>query len=406
MAARAGCQSLCLAARRRLCYHNSMELEEKKKSGLAAIYKLCPGAHVVALINAAIIALHLLLRQNRPLMEKLSGSFIHPLHQWLAVLCDKLSPRWAVAELLIVGFAALILVWLARSLVKLALRGERLKRLYQILMGLLSAVLFVYAGYSVLWGTYYYGDDFAAVNGFEAGEISVDELETVTSYFAALLNEYGDMVARDGDGFYAVDRQSILERSREIYKETEQCHPGLAGPQVSVKPIACSRALSYLDFTGFFFPFTGEACVNTDFPLSLFPSTVAHELAHQRGTAQEQDANFVAVLASLESGDTDYCYSACLLAYIHLGNALYDVAYDRWEAVYLSLSENVRRDMAMNRVYWQQFETPVQTVSNTVHEGLLQSYDQELGLKSYGACVDLLVNYYLSQAEDHMDAEK
>lgn len=401
-----GCQSLCLAAGPRLCYDSSMELEEKKKGGFAAVYKLCPVTHVVALVSAAFVILHLLLRQNQPLMARLSARFIHPLHQWQAVLCDKLSPRWAVAELLIVGFIALILIWLAVSLLRLILHGERLKRCYRIFMGLLAAVLFIYAGYSVLWGTYYYGDDFAAANGFDAREISVDELETVTSYFAGLLNAYGDMVQRDEDGFYAVDRQDILARSREIYNETEQRHPGLAGPHVSAKPIVCSRGLSYLDFTGFFFPFTGEACVNTDFPLSLFPSTVAHELAHQRGVAQEQDANFVAVLSSLESGDIDYCYSACLLAYIHLGNALYDVAYDRWEAVYRSLSENVRQDMAVNRGYWQQFETPVQTVSNTVHEGLLQSYDQELGLKSYGACVDLLVNYYLPQAEADIDAEK
>ena len=40
----------------------------------------------------------------------------------------------------------------------------------------------------------------------------------------------------------------------------------------------------------------------------------------------------------------------------------------------------------------------MQTVSNTVYEGFLYSYDQTLGLKSYGACVDLLVNYYYEDA--------
>ena len=30
--------------------------------------------------------------------------------------------------------------------------------------------------------------------------------------------------------------------------------------------------------------------------------------------------------------------------------------------------------------------------------GFLQSYSQELGLRSYGACVDLLVNYYADAA--------
>ena len=40
----------------------------------------------------------------------------------------------------------------------------------------------------------------------------------------------------------------------------------------------------------------------------------------------------------------------------------------------------------------------MQKVSNTVYEGFLHSYDQTMGLKSYGACVDLLVNYYYEQA--------
>ena len=134
--------------------------------------------------------------------------------------------------------------------------------------------------------------------------------------------------------------------------------------------------------------------MNTDFPAALFAATTAHELAHQRGVAKEQEANFCAVLASLEYGDPDYCYSACMLAYTHLGNALFGADREAWEEVYGMLSEPVLRDFAASRDYWARFRTPVQTVSNTVYEGFLHSYDQELGLKSYGACVDLLVNYY------------
>ena len=143
--------------------------------------------------------------------------------------------------------------------------------------------------------------------------------------------------------------------------------------------------------------------MNTDFPPSLFAATIAHELSHQRGVAKEQEANFTAVLACLEYGNIDYCYSACLMAYTYLGNALYGADYEAWEQVYLSLSEPVLIDFAVNRAYWKQFETPVQTVSNTVYEGLLYSYDQELGLKSYGACVDLLVNYYYDDAVEYLD---
>ena len=35
-----------------------------------------------------------------------------------------------------------------------------------------------------------------------------------------------------------------------------------------------------------------------DAPACLIPSTIAHELSHQRGIASEQECNFLAVLAS------------------------------------------------------------------------------------------------------------
>ena len=380
----------------------AMETRERK-IGLKAVYTLCPVTHTVALISAVVILLHLALRDHQPLMARLADGFLHPMHEKLALLCDRLG-YFSAAEVLIWGFILFLLAALVWRLVRL-LRGDCRRNLYRLVMLPISAALFVYTGYSALWGTYYYADDFLATGGFESREISVDELETVTRYFAARLNELGDEVQRDEQGFYTLNRREILDRSREIYNNTELLHPRLSGPAVSAKAIASSHWLSYLDFTGFFFPFTGEACVNTDFPVSLFPSTVAHELAHQRGVAREQDANFVAVLSGLESGDLDYGYSACLLAYIHLGNALYSADYARWEPVYKSLSEGVRLDIALNNAYWRQFETPVQTVSNTVHEGLLQSYDQQLGLKSYGACVDLLVCHYLNDAQSHFSGE-
>ena len=118
-------------------------------------------------------------------------------------------------------------------------------------------------------------------------------------------------------------------------------------------------------------------------------------------SAKEQEANFVAVLACLNYGDPDFVYSASLLAYTHLGNALYTADHSAWEEIYNSLSEPVRLDFAANRAYWRQFDTPVQAVSNAVYEGFLHSYDQVLGLRSYGACVDLLVNYYYEAAAEN-----
>ena len=51
----------------------------------------------------------------------------------------------------------------------------------------------------------------------------------------------------------------------------------------------------------------------------VFFATVAHELAHQRGIASEQECNFLGVLASTTSGNPAYVYAGWLSGYIYLG---------------------------------------------------------------------------------------
>ena len=369
-----------------------MMTDDKVKSGLKAWYMLCPLRHTLILVSALVILFHLLTRPFRVLNVWLSAHLVRPAHRWLSVQTGRVP--FSVAEVLIALLVVFLVYYLVSQLLNLFRRPGFFRRLYRTLATLVTLSLAIYAGFCLLWGAFYYGDSFMAQSGLNSAPVSVEALERVTAYFAGLANESSTRVSRDDSGAYIADRQAILAHSAELYRDVERAYPCLEGPELRAKGVLCSRVMSYVDFTGFFFPFTAEANVNMDFPAPLFASTVAHELAHQRGVAKEQEANFVAVLASLSDGDPDYVYSAALLAYTHLGNALYGVDREAWARISGSLNAAVRADLAANAAYWKQFETPVQTVSNTVYEGFLHSYSQELGLKSYGACVDLLVNYY------------
>jgi len=373
-----------------------METKREQKSGLAAIFSLCPLRHCLALLSGAVILLHLLTRGDHALMERLSERLIRPMHRSLASLTAYLP--FSLAELIITLMVLGNLLYIGRGLLLfLRKKGDRATA-YRMLITPLTSVLTIYALFCAMWGPFFYGDDFTVRAGLSETPVSVEELAAVTEYFADLANEYSEKVSRDENGVCSTDRESVIEASAHIFDSTEKLFPQLEGENVPVKGIVFSKIMSYLDFTGFFFPITGEANVNLDFPPSQFAATVAHEISHQRGVAREQEANFVAVLASLESGDADYCYSAALLAYTHLGNALHSADYNEWQRIYRTLNDHVLRDFAADRAYWQQFETPVQEVSNSFYEGFLHSYDQHLGLKSYGACVDLLVNYYYDEA--------
>lgn len=348
------------------------------------------------LISLLLIGFHLYLRQNEDLAELVSAGFIRPTLREMAKFTAILP--FSLAELLIAAAAVGLLAYTLLCVYRIIKGRERLASLYRMTITPLVLALLVYALFSSLWGAYFYIDDFAERAGIDSGPVSTEQLAVVTEYFAVLANEYSAKVQRDENGVCCTDRATVIDASTHIFDNAEKFFPQLEGEDVPVKGIVFSKIMSYLDFTGFFFPITGEANVNTDFPPSQFAATVAHEISHQRGVAREQEANFVAVLACLESGNADYCYSAALLAYTHLGNALHSANYEEWERIYYTLNEAVLRDFAADRAYWQQFETPVQEVSNSFYEGFLHSYDQHLGLKSYGACVDLLVNYYYDEA--------
>ena len=360
------------------------------------MFAVCPAAHLLALLGAAVIALHLALRHNYALMRSLSESFVQPLHRFLARLTAGIP--FSLAEMLIAALAIAVIVYIIYEVRRLIRNSGKGRRLYRLWMRLLALGLVIYAGFCMLWGVYYYGDGFIDKSALVMEEISAEDLELVTIWFAAQLNEYAPKVARDGEGFCRTDRNGVLARSPQVFRAVSKHFPCLEGPEVPAKRMFFSRFMSIIDFTGFFSPFTAEANVNADFPPALFAATVAHELSHQRGVAKEQEANFVAVLASLESGDEDYCYSACLLAYIHLSNALNAINPEACRLIGRGLDETVRRDLEENNSYWARFESPVQTVTDAVYEGFLQSYEQTLGMRSYGACVDLLVNYYADDA--------
>lgn len=367
-----------------------------KRTSLSKWFRLCPGRHFLFLWGLVLTLGYHILKDNKRLMAAVCRDFTRPYHR-LAGRISGILPVSA-AELIYAALAVILLVHLVVEVCRIARRPEKMQRLYRLIMSFLSVGLFLYGGFCLLWGVFYAGSDFQADMGLWAEPVSTEELYDVTAYFASLANTYASETSRDENGCFWAEREELFNASTCIYEPTAEQFPCLDGPPLRAKEMLFSRFMSWINFTGFFFPFTGEANLNVDAPLCLLPSTIAHELAHQRGVAPEDEANFAAVLACLNSDYADYRYSGALLALIHLGNALYDADPALWEELRGTYGEAVLADLRQNNAYWQQFETKAAAVSEGVYEGFLASYGDERGLKSYGACVDLLVAYYRDAA--------
>ena len=350
--------------------------------------------HIWLLADCALLAAFFSLRGQRGLMNAIANHVTGPLRRGLGKLCY-LAPFSVMeaVEVLAVLLGAGYVVWSVRAVVR-AREGRR-DRACGAALGALCAALSVWAGFCLLWGVNYWTDGFQDKTGIYARPVALEDLRDVTAYFADRVSETAGEVRRDGHGLFAVPREEILKNSVHAYDGLTEAFPFLAFDDPGVKPMAFSRLMSALDFTGFYSSFTGESNVNVDSPACMLPSTIAHELAHQRGFASEQECNFLAVLASTTCPDPAYQYSGWLIGYVYLGNALYSQDPESYWAIRETLPEEARLDLAYNNAYWARFQgTVVQRASNKVYDGLLKGYGDERGIQSYGTVVDLLVAYY------------
>ena len=337
---------------------------------------------VMLILPALLVLLFERLKGQKALMDGWVSGFMAPAEQFLGRVWS-LLPWFSVAEVLTALLLAGSAVWLIRAVV-LLVRERAGRRFLRRLLAFASALLWLWAAVSWMWNAAYYASSFQERSGLKAEPYSVETLAQVTALFAQRAAEFSTQVERDGDGLFAESLEEVFDRGPAVYENLVQEFPFLElEPSVRVKPLFFSRLQSILGFTGVYFPFTGEANVNIAAPACMIPATVAHEMAHQRMVASEQEANFVGIAAAVTSGDPVFQYSGYLFGLVQLCNALAPVDRDAWNA---------------NNAYWAELSSPVEETAEQVYDSFLKGNDQELGIRSYGACVDLLVAYFGNSA--------
>ena len=354
--------------------------------------------HIWLLADLVLLAAFWIAREHRAWMNALADHVVLPIRLALSGVTYQVSfsvmeVLYALAALAAAGYV----IWSIAAVVRAG--GRRRGRAYSAVLGGVCIGLTVYLLSSFLWGVSYYTDTFQDKSGIQAEEVSLPDLTAVTTWFAGNLTEAADQVPRDAAGLFDVSLDDIFAESTWIYEGAEDLFPFLEFEDRVPKRMFFSRVMSAMNFTGVYCAFTGESNINVDAPACLIPSTIAHELAHQRGFASEQECNFLAVLASTTSGSPVYAYSGWLMGYIHLGNALYRADPEAWQAIRDSLPETVRADLAYNDNYWASFEGAAADASQTVYDSILKGYGQEDGIRSYGTVVDLLVAHYRDAAD-------
>ena len=264
---------------------------------------------------------------------------------------------------------------------------------------ILSVAAYVFSTFTLGFVPAYRGSRLDKKLGLDKQPVSADELRDTTYAVLEELTAIESEIGFKSDGFSVMpySYEELNDKLMDAYDVACEKYDFIPKLHSRVKRIMLSEPMTYTHISGVYTFFTGEANINTNFPDYTLPYTAAHELAHQRGIAREDEANFVAFLVCKDSDDVYIRYSAYLNMYEYLRNALYAANPDYYTETYYSVPVNCRKEMTAYSKFFDKYrENVIEEVSETVNDTFLTINGTE-GTRSYGMVVDLAVAYYKAQ---------
>ncbi len=114
---------------------------------------------------------------------------------------------------------------------------------------------------------------------------------------------------------------------------------------------------SQLQITGVSFPLTAEANFNINVPALDIPFTIAHEMAHIKGSLREEDANLYAAYICLNSENAYIRYSGYMNTFFSLGNLVRATNVSQHYSDFVNgINPNIYKDINYSNNFWKEHD--------------------------------------------------
>lgn len=309
---------------------------------------------------------------------------------------------FSLAEIGLVVLAILLFIWLLWVAQK-AWNG--FITIFDLLALLLYRAIWVGGGvmllFLVLWGFNYQRQSLATNLNLEGRETRPGELEQICALMVSRLNTSYEIARAKQDwanekGLPLSRKQlyDVLENSYQSLTMLGRASQGGFGPP---KPLTFSPLLSRFGVSGVYSPFTGEANYNEEAPACDLPFVIAHEKAHQRGFAREDEANFVGFLACVNASDPFVRYSGYLQAMPRVMNVLATTNEAEYRTLLTRIGQGARTDLQVRAAFWQMRESRVLgEVARKTNNTYLKANRVRSGIANYDEVTALIINYFLT----------
>lgn len=288
-------------------------------------------------------------------------------------------------------------LWLIFELILAVKNKFRFRRFLLKVACALSILFFLFVN---VFGVCYVRKPLEENMDFEIKKITNSELFSAVGYVKKELEIIADKVtfSEGGASKNPHDWKLLNDKLNHGFERLEKEYKFISHIDAPAKRIALSPLMTYTHISGIFMPFTAEANVNTNYPEYVVAFSTAHEMAHQRGIAGEDEANFVAFLSCLASDDDYLRYSSFLSMYDYY----LDEVYKTDKQMYYKLLENTDRrilgEMYAYSVFFDKYrDSQASKVADTVNDTYIKTMGDSGGVESYGRVVELCTSYLIEK---------
>lgn len=306
---------------------------------------------------------------------------------------------FSLAETLILISIPAAILYLVYSFTVSAAKGKLPKQILR----LVAIIAFLFSTFMLNFGTGYDTTPLEEKMDLEVGAPTTDNLYLASAYTLIHIRNLTGNISYQKSGLsklpYTFDE--MVDKLNDAYDTLYGQYDFLSPLHTRVKQLAMSKPLTYTHLSGFYTCFTGEANVNINYPDFIIAFTTAHEMAHQRGIAPEDEANFIAYLACVASDDPHLQYAGHANMLEYLASAVYDADPEGYQNRLLPFYPKELRGeyKAYSTMFKPYADNVASNVSNAVNDTYLKVQGQTEGTKSYGLVTDLAVAYIINLEE-------
>ena len=264
-------------------------------------------------------------------------------------------------------------------------------------VSLVACLSLMFSSFVFMFGVAYNGSALETKLGLEAKDVTYDELEHTANCLMEEIKAVIDEVdyVYDGSSTMPYSFKDLNNKLNDAYASFNKKHSFVPELRSNVKILAVSPIMTYTHISGIFTYYTGEANLNINYPDYSMPYTMAHEMAHQRGVAPENEANFVAFLVCLESDDPYIRYSASLSMLEYVLSAMRQASAEEYNRYISDMDLRIRGEMVAFSNFFDRYRDSVaSSVTDTINDTYLKASGDTAGSQSYGMVVDLACAYF------------